>query len=138
MEGCAVKHVGLAIGMDMIERIDRVRELAEFFGFRLGRRPHSGFGDGGLDVISLYPKDDRLPTYSRDACLFTGSLSDVENFLDGIQWARKYDQLINATTDQRRQQFEAKEVARLAKMKLNREKAETFKTLKKDFDNGGS
>ena len=115
-----MKYVGVAIGMNMIERIDRVRDLADFFGFRLGRRPHSGFGDDGIDVITLYPKDDRLPTYSRDACLFTGSLSDVENFLDGIQWARKYDNLIGATTDQRRTQYEAREVARLAKMKLNK------------------
>ena len=127
-----MKHVGVAVGMDMIERIDRVRELAEFFGFRLGRRPHSGFGDSTIDPIAVYPKDNCLPVYSRDACLFTGSLSDVENFLDGIQWARKYDNLIGATTDQRRTQYEAREVARLAKMKLNKEKAETFKILKQE------
>ena len=127
-----MKHVGVAIGMNMIERIDRIRELAEFFGFRLGRRPHSGFGDSELDVIALYPKDDRLPTYSRDACLFTGSLLDVENFLDGIQWARKYDNLIGATSDKRREQYEAKEVARLAKIRYNKERAETYKILKQE------
>lgn len=131
-----MKHVGVAIGMNMIERIDRIRELAEFFGFRLGRRPYSGFGDSELDVIALYPKDDRLPTYSRESCLFTGSLSDVENFLDGVQWSRKYDDLIGATSDKRREQFEAKEVARLAKIQYNQERAETFKTLKKEFTNG--
>ena len=118
--------------MDMIERIDRVRDLAEFFGFRLGRRPHSGFGDSSIDPIALYPKDNRLPTYSRDACLFTGSLSDVENFLDGIQWARKYDSLIGATSDKRREQFEAKEVARLQRIMFNKAKAETFKILKEE------
>jgi hypothetical protein len=127
-----MKHIGVAVGMDMIERVDRVRDLAEFFGFRLGRRAHSGFGDSGLDVIALYPKEDRLPVYSRDACLFVGSLSDVENFLDGIQWARKYDNLIGATTDQRRTQYEKKEIARLEKIVYNKARAETFKTLKKE------
>ena len=127
-----MKHVSIAVGMNMIDRVDHVRELAKFFGFRLGRRPHSGFGDSELDVIALYPMDHCLPTYSRDACLFTGSLSDVENFLDGIQWARKYDNLIGATTDQRRTQYEAREVARLAKIKYNKERAETFKILKKE------
>ena len=127
-----MKHVGVAVGMDMIERIDRVRDLADFFGFRLGRRPHSGFGDSGIDPIALYPKEDRLPVYSRDACLFTGSLNDVENFLDGIQWARKYDNLIGAMSDKRREQFEAKEVARLERIVYNKAKAETFKTLKKE------
>ena len=124
--------VGIAVGMDMIERVDRVRELAEFFGFRLGRRAHSGFGDSGLDVIALYPMDNRLPTYSRDACLFVGSLNDIENFLDGIQWSRKYDNMIGAMSDKRRDQFEAREVARLERIVYNKAKAETFKTLTKD------
>ena len=128
-----MKQVGVVVGMNIIERIDSVRELAEFFGFSMGRRQHYGFEDNSTDVISLYPKDDRLPTYSRDACLFTGSLSDVENFLDGVRWSRKYDNLIGAMTDQRRTQYEAKEVARLEKIKFNKEKAETFKTLKKKF-----
>jgi hypothetical protein len=125
------KHVGNVIGMDMIERIDRVRELAEFFGFRLGRTHHL-VGYNGTDEIALYPKDSRLPTYSRDACLFTGSLSDVENFLNGIRWAQQYDNLIGATSDKRRAQYEAKEVARLERIKYNKERAETFNNLKKE------
>ena len=127
-----MKHVGVAVGMNIIERIDSVRELAEFFGFRLGRRQHYGFEDASTDVISVYPKDDQLPIYSRDTILFTGSLLDVENFFDGVRWARKYDSMIGATTDQRREQYEKKEVARLAKIKLNKEKAETFKILKQE------
>lgn len=127
-----MKHIGVAVGMDMIERIDRARELAEFYGFRLGRRQHHAFTDSGTDVIALYPKDDRLPVYSRDTYLFVGSLSEVENFLDGVQWARKYDNMIGATTDQRREQYEKKEVARLEKIVYNKAKAETFKTLKKE------
>ena len=126
-----MKHVGVAVGMDMIERIDRVRDLANFFGFRLGRTHHL-VGYNGTDTIVLYPKDNQLPAYSRDACLFTGSLSDVENFLDGIRWAQQYDKMIGATTDQRRAQYEAREVARQEKIKFNKEKAETFKTLKKE------
>ena len=127
-----MKHVGVAVGMNMIERIDSVRELADFFGFRLGRTPHSSF-DNSIDNIALYPKEDRLPTYSRDACLFTGNLNEVENFLDGIRWARNYDKIIGSCTDQRREQYEAKEVARLAKIKYNKERAETIQILKKEF-----
>ena len=130
-----MKQIGVVVGMNIIERIDSVRELAEFFGFRMGRRQHYGFEDSSTDVISLYPKDNQLPTYSRDACLFTGSLSDVENFLDGIRWSRKYDNMIGAMSDKRREQYEAKEVARLERIVHNKAKAETFKTLKKDFAN---
>lgn len=120
----------VAIGMNMIERIDHVRELADFFGFRLGREPHTSYGHGNnIDSIALYPKDERLPCFSRDACLYTGSLGAVEEFLRGIQWARKYDMLIGAATDQRRDQFEKKELARLAKIKYNKEKAATWSIL---------
>lgn len=127
-----MKHIGIGVGMNMIERIEHVRELADFFGLRLGRTPYNTtFGaSDNIDTIALYPKGDCLPTYSRDACLFTGNLNEVENFLDGIRWARNYDSMIGATTDQRRQQFEAKEVARLAKIKYNKERTETFKILK--------
>lgn len=125
------KHVGVAIGMNTIERIDYVREQADSFGFRLGRRPHSSFGDN-IDVISLYPKDNRLPIYSRESCLFTGSLSDIENFLDGIRWARKYDDMIGAMSDKRREQYEGKEVARIERIMFNKAKAETFKILKEE------
>ena len=124
------KPVGVVVGMNLIDRIDHVRELADFFGFRLGRRPHSGFGDSDIEPIALYPKDSCLPTYSRDACLFAGSLSDVENFLDGIRWSRNYDNMIGATSDKRREQYEAKEVARLERIVYNKAKAETFKVLK--------
>ena len=127
-----MKHVGVAVGMNMIERIESVQELADFFGFRLGRSPHSSFSDN-IDTIALYPKGDSLPTYSRDACLFTGNLNEVENFLDGIRWARQYDKMIGSCTEQRRAQYEAKEVERLAKIKYRKERAETIQILKKEF-----
>jgi len=129
-----MKHVGVAVGMNMIERIDSVRELADFFGFRLSRTPYNTTfgGNDNIDNIALYPKGDCLPPYSRDACLYTGNLNEVENFLDGIRWARQYDKIIGSCTEQRREQYEAKEVARLAKIKYNKERAETFTTLKKD------
>ena len=135
MEGRTVKHIGVAVGMDMIARIDHVRELADHYGFRLGKAPYSNFGDN-IDSIALYPKDDSLPVYSRDACLFTGNLSEVETFFEGIRWSRNYDQMIGAMSVQRREQYEAKEVARLAKVLYNKERAETFTTLKKEFTNG--
>ena len=129
-----MKHIGVAVGMTMIDRIDRVRELADHYGFRLGQVPYNSYGvTDNIDNIALYPKDERLPVYSRDACLFTGNLSELENFFEGIRWSRNYDQTIGAMSAQRREQYEAKEVARLAKIQYNEERAETFKTLKKEF-----
>jgi hypothetical protein len=132
-----MKHIGVAVGMDMIDRIDQVRELAEHYGFRLGKVPFNSYGmTDNIDNIALYPRDERLPVYSRDACLFTGNLSEVETFFEGIRWSRYYDQMIGAMSAQRREQYEAKEVARLAKIQYNQERTETYKTLKKEFTNG--
>lgn len=129
-----MKHIGIGVGMNMIERIDRVRELASYFGFRLGRTPYNSYSETeNIDNIALYPKNDKLPSYNRDTCLFSGNLNEVENFFTGINWARNYDQMIGAMSDQRREQYEAKEVARQAKAQYNQEKAETFKTLKKEY-----
>jgi hypothetical protein len=129
-----MKHVGVAVGMDMIDRIDRVRELADHYGFRLGKIPFNSYSmTDNIDNIALYPKDERIPVYSRDACLFTGNLNEVETFFEGIRWSRNYDQMIGAMSVQRREQYEAKEVARLSKIQYNKERAETFQTLKKEF-----
>jgi hypothetical protein len=134
MEGSTVKHIGVAVGMNMIERIDQVRELADHYGFRLDKAPYNTYGvTDNIDNIALYPKDQSLPTYSRDACFFTGNLSELENFFEGIRWSRNYDQMIGAMSVQRREQYEAKEVARLTKIQYNKERAETYKTLKKEF-----
>lgn len=88
--------------------------------------------DTSTDVFALRPFADQLPIYSRDADLFVGTHTEVRNFLKGVQWARKYNELIGACTTQRIAQYEAKEVARLERIKYNKEKAETFNTLAKE------
>lgn len=126
------KHLGSVVGMNMIERIDRVREMIDRLGFRMGKSPsHMGYD---TDVISLYPKEHRLPVYARDACLFTGSLVELESWIKGLDWARQYDSYLGAMSDQRRAQYEAKELARQERIKYNKAKAETFKTLKTNYE----
>lgn len=119
------------IGIKMIERIDRVRVAVDHLGFRMGKAPTSYY-DHTADVIGLYPKDGCLPIYHKDACLFVGTLADLEQWLKGLDWARQYDSYLGACTEKRRQQHEAKEVARQERIRYNKAKAETFKTLKKE------
>ncbi len=118
--------------MNMIDRIDRVRAAVDRLGFRMGRSPLRAADD--IDTITLYPKDECLPVYNRDAALFTGTLLDLERWLAGVDWARQYDSYLGAMSDKRRAQYEAKEVARLEKIKYNKAKAETFKTLKTNYE----
>jgi hypothetical protein len=88
--------------------------------------------DSGMDLIALKPLEDKLPIYSRDAELYTSDHNEVKAFLQGVKWARAYDSMIGATSNKRRQQYEAKEVARLERIRYNKAKAETFKTLKEE------
>ncbi len=125
-----MKHVGIGVGMNMIERIDSVRAVVDRLGFRMGNPPHH-FSDD-IDAIALYPKDNCLPIYNRDAVLFTGNLSDLEQWIKGVDWARQYDSYLGVASEQRRAQYEAKEIARQERVKYNKAKAETFETLKKE------
>ncbi len=114
--------------MNMIDRIDRVRAAVDRLGFRMGKTPLRAVDD--IDTITLYPKEECLPVYNRDAALFTGTLLDLERWLSGVDWARQYDSYLGAMSDKRRAQYEAKEVARQERIKYNKAKAETFKILK--------
>lgn len=117
-------------GMKLYRELKELEKRATDLGFRFCFSQYRF--DTEHDVISLQPIEGRLPVYTRDAELFTGTHSEVRNFLRGIEWARKYDELIGAMPKNRRGQYEAKEVARLERIKYNKEKAETFKTLKKE------
>ena len=47
------------------------------------------------DVVAIKPKDiESLPLYSRDAEIFVGTLNDLERWLQGVEWARKYDSML--------------------------------------------
>ena len=116
--------------MNMIDRIDRVRAAVDRLGFCMGKTPYHLSED--LDSITLYPKDNALPIYAKDAALFTGNLAELEQWLKGVDWARQYDSYLGAMSDKRREQYEAKEVARQERIKYNKARAETFKILKED------
>jgi hypothetical protein len=99
----------------------------------MGKSPYAAFGETeNVDNIALYPKDDRLPIYTRDACLFTGNLVELEYWIKGLDWARQYDSYLGVANEKRRAQYEEKEVARQERIRYNKAKAETFKILKKE------
>lgn len=53
-------------------------------------RHGSSFGD----VVSVIPSGDDLPVYSRDAEIFVGTLEDLERWIQGVEWARRYDLML--------------------------------------------
>lgn len=72
---------------------------------------HSRFGfeyerENNIDVVGLYPAEDCLPQYSRDSEVYTGTLEDVKKFVDGIEWARQYDEMLGLSSETKRSRKE--------------------------------
>lgn len=78
-------------GYQTILRIRRLEEEVDKLGFRMGNSKHrQEFGD----VVAIFPKEDALPVYSRDAELFAGSLEEMEVWLRGWQQAQLYHSML--------------------------------------------
>jgi hypothetical protein len=93
-------------GYSTIVKVRRVEEFANSLGFMFAYPKHQGsFGE--RDTLGLRPKDnDSLPIYTRDAELFSGSLHEIECFLNGIKWAREYDYMLKVADNKKRERKE--------------------------------
>lgn len=81
-------------GYNTILRIRRLEEEADRLGFRMGNSKHGNYRQEFGDVIALFPKDNSLPIYSRDAELFVGTLEEMEVWLRGWQKAYEYHRML--------------------------------------------
>lgn len=80
-------------GIRFIQQLERIKVILDNMGLRMAAPKHGGWHHDN-DVVALIPKDaDSLPVYSRDAEVFVGDLSAVENWIIGVQWARNYDRM---------------------------------------------
>ena len=79
-------------GYKLIRKIKYLEEECDKLGFMLCHARHyiNDFGD----VVALKPKADCLPIYSRDAELFVGTIEELERWIQGFQFARKYDSML--------------------------------------------
>lgn len=79
-------------GYKLIRKIKYLEEECDKLGFMLCHARHymNDFGD----VVALKPKADCLPVYSRDAELFVGTIEELERWIQGFHFARKYDSML--------------------------------------------
>ena len=80
-------------GYNLIRKIKFLEEECDKLGFKMcqSHAYEKVFGD----VVAIKPKDiESLPPYSRDAEIFIGTLNDLERWLQGVEWARKYDSML--------------------------------------------
>jgi hypothetical protein len=92
----------MALGWNDLERMKSVEARANALGFEFTDGGKAWAIEGVSASIYVKPKDDLLPLYSRTATFFTGSLEHIDSWLDGIEWARHYDDLLKVSNDKKR------------------------------------
>lgn len=90
-------------GYALILKVKRLEEEIHKMGFRWGYSKHGGWGDHDFgEMVSIFPRDEELPAYSRDAAIFTGSINQLETWIQGVNWARDYDMLMKISDEKKR------------------------------------
>jgi hypothetical protein len=114
----------MPLGWVDLERMKRVEAKANELGFKF-TSGNSGWVDGDRtnQMIYVKPKDDCLPHYSRDAQLYCGTLESIETWLEGLQFARNYDETLKLGNDKKRSERE--------QVERNRQLLQMVKTGKK-------
>ena len=104
-----------------IQKIKRVEAMANKLGFEfsVGRDQYIDSGDS----IHLIPLGDALPHYRRGAEIFSGSVEDIGTWLEGLQFARNYDEMLKLGNDKKRAERE--------QVERNKQLMKTIKTGKK-------
>jgi hypothetical protein len=100
-------------GWNTIQRIRNIEEEIDKLGFKFSKSKHTDWSEDH-GALSLVPKDhEALPIYSRDAELFVGSLERLEDWINGVRWARQYDMMLKLSDDDKRAKAEQKEKNRI-------------------------
>lgn len=90
-------------GYDLVLKVKRLEETLHKMGMRWGYDKHNGSWGGSEfgDRIAVFPRDEELPIYARDAMLFSGTIEQLQVWIVGIEWARGYD-MINKVSDEKK------------------------------------
>jgi hypothetical protein len=112
-------------GYNTVLELRKLEKDVDKLGFMLCAPRSGSWGLENGDLVAIKPKDqDSLPVYSRDVEIFTGTLDQLQTWLQGVKWARDYDLLLRLSDDQKRQRREQDERNRQLVMRLKNEKSE--------------
>jgi len=81
-------------GYDTIVKLHALEQRVDRLGFRMGHPTYGNYQQEFGDVVSLFPKEDALPVYSRDAELFSGTLEGMEIWLNGWEKLQQYYRML--------------------------------------------
>lgn len=98
-------NIATVAGWHLLRTFREVEERANDLGLKFAPSRYSGMD---FDTIALIPLDEHLPIYNREAEVFQGTLQDINKWLQGVEWARNYDDLMKVSTNEKRQTAERK------------------------------
>lgn len=98
-------NIATVAGWHLLQTFREVEERANDLGLKFAPSRYSGMD---FDTIALIPLDEHLPIYNREAEVFQGTLHDINKWLQGVEWARNYDDLMKVSTNEKRQTAERK------------------------------
>jgi hypothetical protein len=81
-----------------IQKLETLQLQLKKLGYVMG---HSKYSSSGSYTIGVYPLNDQLPIYSRDAELFSGDTESIAIWIRGIQHRNDYLHMLKATTDEK-------------------------------------
>lgn len=90
----------MLIGMRTIRKIKELEELAHTLGFKFANGD-CYYNSPETDSLSLMPRDEELPHYSRDAKLWYGDVDSLDHFLRGFQFANQYYKMLKLISDEK-------------------------------------
>jgi hypothetical protein len=118
-------NIAMVAGWQLLKSFRDVEARANKIGLKFAPSKYSGME---FDTIALVPFDEHLPIYNREAEVFTGTLQDIDKWLQGITWARNYDDLMKVSNDEKRETAERKHQQReLLRVIKDGERSETVK-----------
>lgn len=120
-------------GYSLILKIQSLEKQIHELGFRWGYDKHGRWGgpsDDFGDKVAIFPRDDKLPPYSRDAMVFCGTIEQLQTWINGIKWARDYDMHLKVSDEKKREKGEQKYHAYLANIRKKQEQAEMMEVLR--------
>jgi hypothetical protein len=92
-------------GYNNILRVRRFEERVHNLGLRIGHPRYRNHSQDG-DLLSLMPRDHEWPIYNRDAEMFIGTIDAANAWLDGLEFARNYDDMLKVGSRAKRERKE--------------------------------
>lgn len=85
------------IDYNVYYQIKKFEAQAARLGFKIV--PYKYSDSTKSQLISLVPIDEMYPIYTRDAQIFTGTVEELQSFMHGMEWMKKYLTMLSATSD---------------------------------------